>query len=265
MTSISSAHPRHLRLLGLGLLLFFLIGSVALSQESQRKSDSAAKQEDARKGKSDEPKSMAGQLAEETREAAGEEENAQFKNSWSIRKLAQYTHLSPEHAFWLAVALNFAVVAGAIIWAGKKFAPGFFRERTAAIQRAMEEARRASADARRRLAEIESRLSRLDVEIGEMRKHATKEAAAEEARILAAAEEDAHKIVASAELEIGAAVKQARRDLAAYAADLAISHAQSGIRVDADTDQSLIRGFAEQISASNSRPAPSASPKKGRG
>ena len=58
-----------------------------------------------------------------------------------------------------------------------------FRARTAAIQKAMQEAQKASEDARRRLAEIESRLMKLDGEIGMMRNAAENEAAAEEARI----------------------------------------------------------------------------------
>lgn len=238
---------RNLRPVSQGLFLLLLLGAAAVSQEPQRKSDSQADQKQEHEHNAG-PKSLAGELAQETREAAGEDENAQFKKSASINWVARKTGLSPGQVFWISVLLNFAVVAAAIIWVSKKFLPGVFRDRTTAIQKSMEEARKASADARRRLADIETRLSRLDIEIGEMRKEAGKESAEEESRIKAAAEEDARKIVNSAEQEIAAALKQARRDLAAYAADLAISQAQSGIRVDADTDQALVRGFAEQIS-----------------
>jgi F-type H+-transporting ATPase subunit b len=249
--------------IGSGLLLLFLLGAVGFAQEQPRKSDSTSQQGQQHKTRNNEHKSMAGELAEETREAAGEEdENAQFKQSGSIKLLARITGLSQQHAYWLAVMLNFGVVALAIVWVSRKFLPGIFRARTAAIQKAMEEARKASADARRRLADIEARLSRLDVDIGGIRKEAAKESAEEEARIKAAAEEDARKIVQTAEQEISAAVKQARRELAAYAADLAISQAQTAIRVDAGTDQALVRGFAEQISGSNSGPS-SAARKKG--
>ena len=131
-----------------------------------------------------------------------------------------------------------------------------FRDRTAAIQKAMQEAQKASEEARRRLAEIESRLMKLDVEIGTMRDAAEKEGAAEEARIQAAAEEDARKIVTAAEQEIAAAAKAARRQLTAYAADLAVGLARKQIHVDAATDQALVRKFAGQLgatSASDSR------------
>jgi F-type H+-transporting ATPase subunit b len=192
------------------------------------------------------------QLAKESREAAGEDETAEFKQSPSVRFLARITGMSLQHAFILAVFLNFAVVAVLIFWAGKKFLPGMFRNRTTAIQKAMEEARKASAEANRRLSQIEARLARLDFEIGAMRAAADKEAEAEEARIRAAAEDDARKIIESAEQEIAAAVKQARRELAVYAADLSISAAQKAIRVDSATDQALVRTFAEQLPTANS-------------
>jgi F-type H+-transporting ATPase subunit b len=163
--------------------------------------------------------------------------------SWISSKL----HISLQSAYWLSYVLNFVVIAGAIVWASRKFLPGIFRDRTAAIQKAMQEAQKASEEARRRLADIESRLQKLDVEIGMMRDAAEKEGEAEEARIKAAAEEDAHKIVAMAEQEIVAAVKAARRQLTAHAADLAVGLAQKQIHVDPTTDQALVRNFAGQL------------------
>ena len=80
-----------------------------------------------------------------------------------------------------------------------------------------------------------------------MREAAEKDAVAEEARIKSAAEEDARKIVESADQEIAAAAKSARRELTAYAANLAVSLAAKQIKVDATTDQALVRGFANQL------------------
>jgi F-type H+-transporting ATPase subunit b len=191
------------------------------------------------------------ELVRESREAAGEEEDetAQFKQSASVRLIAKWTGLDARRAYWLSLVTNFIVIAVIIFWAGRKFLPGMFRDRTAAIQKAMQEAQKASEEARRKLADIEARLMKLDVEIGMMRDAAEKEGAAEEARIKAAAEEDARKIVAAAEQEISAAAKAARRLLTAHAADLAVGLAQKQIRVDAATDQSLVRNFAGQLGA----------------
>ncbi len=189
------------------------------------------------------------QLAHESREAAGEEkdEMEEFKHSPSVQLIHRITGLSVQQSYWLSVILNFSVIAIVIIWAGRKYLPGMFRDRTAAIQKAMQEAQKASEEARRKLAEIESRLQKLDVEIGMMRDAAEKEGAAEEARIQAAAQEDARKIVTSAEQEISAAAKAARRQLTAYAADLAVGLAQKQIHIDPATDQRLVRNFAGEL------------------
>ncbi len=187
------------------------------------------------------------ELARESREAAGEDEQAQFRHSASVQLVAKLTGLSLDHAYWLCVLLNFAVIAGTLVYLSKKHLPNLFRGRTASIQQAMQEARKASDEANRRLAEIETRLSRLDSEIGGMREAAEKDAAAEEARIKAAAMEDARKIVESAEQEITAAAKTARRELTAYAANLAVALAAKQIKVDAVTDQALVREFAREL------------------
>ncbi len=194
------------------------------------------------------------QLAHQSNEAAGEgkDEMVEFKESASVRAIGRLTGLNLQQSYWLSVILNFLVIAAVIVWASRKYLPGIFRDRSAAIQKAMQEAQKASEDARRRLTEIESRLMKLDVEIGTMRNEAEKQAAVEEARIKAAAEEDARKIVASAEQEIAAAAKAARRQLTAYAADLAVGLARKQIHVDATTDQALVRNFAAELGAENS-------------
>jgi F-type H+-transporting ATPase subunit b len=193
------------------------------------------------------------QLAHESREAAGEEKDSmdEFKHSASVGLISRITGLSLQNSYWLGEAINFAVIAAVFIWAGRKYLPGLLGARTAAIQKAMQEAQKASAEARHKLAEIEARLQKLDVEIGAMRDAAEKEGAAEEARIQAAAEEDARKIVASAEQEISAAAKAARRQLTAHAADLAVALAQKQIRIDAATDQALVRNFAGQLGSAD--------------
>ncbi len=138
-----------------------------------------------------------------------------------------------------------------MFWAGRKFLPTMFRNRSQAIQQALEEARAASQDANRRLADIENRLRQLDVEIGRMQATAEKEATAEEGRIQTAAEEDIRKVVQSAENEIAAAAKQARRDLSTHTANLALALARQQIHVDSNADQLLVRGFASKLASNN--------------
>lgn len=168
-----------------------------------------------------------------------------------MRGIARLTGLNLQQSYWLGMGLNFVLIAGAIIWAARKYLPGMFRDRTAAIQKAMQEAQKASEDARARLADIESRLMKLDSEIATIRDAAEKDGAAEELHIKVSAEEDARKIVTAAEQEIAAAAKAARRQLTAYAADLAVGLARKQIHVDAATDQALVRNFAGQLGASD--------------
>jgi len=242
------------KIVGMGLLLTLSFAVALGSLRAQEQTAAPQKQQQSSSGETDKTKErgVAQQLVHETREAAGEEkdENAEFKQSASVRLVAKWTGMSLQHAYWLSVLLNFVVVAAVIVWAARKYLPGIFSARTAAIQKAMQEAQKASEEARRRLAEIESRLMRLDVEIGMMRDAAEKEAGAEEARIQAAVQEDARKVVESAQQEIAAAAKTARRELTAYAADLAVGLAQKQIHVDAATDQTLVRKFAGELGLS---------------
>src|ERR1700733_1207552 len=235
----------------LALLLSFAGGGVSLRAQEPAAAPKQPAPDSVRQdsGRQPKPGGPGHQLAHETREAAGEEkdEMGEFKQSASVRLIAKWTGLDLRRAYWLCLVSNFVVIACLLIWAGRKFLPGIFRDRTAAIQKAMQEAQKASEEARRKLADIESRLQKLDDEIATIRDAAEKEGEAETARILAAAQEDARKIIASAEQEISAAAKAARRRLTAYAADLAVGLAQKQIHVDASTDQALVRSFAGQL------------------
>jgi F-type H+-transporting ATPase subunit b len=193
------------------------------------------------------PPEAANAPAHESHEASEEDETAEFKKSPSVQLVARLTGLSLEDAYWLSMGVNFAIIAGGVLWFSRKSLPGLFRSRTASIQKAMAEARQASEEAKRRLTDIESRLGRLDAEIAAMRQQAERGTAEEEVRIKTATEEDIRKLAESAEQEILAAGKAARRELTRYAADLAVSLAQKQIRVNESRDEALLRGFAEQL------------------
>ena len=225
--------------------LLFVSSSHAQSEPASPHSSSAQSNQDQSFHPSQE-------IVKESREAAGEEDDtAKFKHSDAVRYLAKLTG-SVESAYWLCVIFNFAVIAAVIFWFSRKNLPGLFRDRTASIRRAMEEARQASAEANQRLSGIEQRLAKLNEEIAAMRSSAEKEAAAEEERIKAATADEAHKIADAAGQEIAAAAKSARRELKAYAADLAVTLASKQIHVDPATDQGLVRRFADQLSNGDS-------------
>lgn len=232
------ANLQFLRALTIAFVLLWFPSIPALSQSWEPDHQAAASSQ----------QNSADSTQNSNQKSSNEDETAQFRHSPSVHLLGRITGLSDDNAFWLAVVINFAIVVGVIGWLWKKNVPAMFRNRTAAIQKSVAEARRASEDANRRLADVEARLSRLDQEIGEMRVVSEREAAAEEERIKTAAAEDARRIVESAEQEIAASAKAARRELTAYAADLAVSLAARQIHVDASTDQALMRRFAQQLS-----------------
>ena len=187
------------------------------------------------------------ELAEASREAAGEDETAEFKHSATVRWLARITGLTPFAAYWVFVSLNFATIALLLVLLMKSKLPAAFRARTESIREGLAEARKASEEAQRRLSDIESRLARLDAEIAAMAAAAQAEAQKEESRILAAAEEDKRKIVEAAEQEILAATRLARTELRAYVSELAVALAEKRIQVNASTDQELVRTFLDQL------------------
>ncbi len=171
----------------------------------------------------------------------------EVKNSAAVRGLAHLTGLDNEKAYWLSVGLNFGIVVLVIAWLAKKNVPDIFKSRNESIQKSIEEARKTGEEAKRRLSEVESRLSRLDAEIGQMRREAEENARAEEQRIQAEVEEERSRVVSAAEQEIAAASGSARRELKAYAAELAVELARKKIRVERDTDQMLVREFTSQL------------------
>jgi F-type H+-transporting ATPase subunit b len=193
-------------------------------------------------------------VQEETRRASdtqGKEKEGDleegFRHSASVNLIAKITGLDIDKAYWLSVVLNFLILF-VILWMPlKKLLPKFFQGRSEAISKRLEESRKTTEEARRRLAEVEERLSRLDTEIAQMRNEADASAQAEEQRVLAAAEEERRRIVQSAEQEIAMATNAARRELKAFAADLAVDLAEKKIQSRHIADEPLVQDFAAQL------------------
>jgi F-type H+-transporting ATPase subunit b len=180
-------------------------------------------------------------------EGEGHDENAKFKYSTMVAKLGRLLGIGPNGMYWVSVAANFIFLALFFWMLLKSKLPQMFRSRSESIQKALSEAKSASAEASRRLGDIEARLSKLDVEVNEIRAGAERDAAVEEERIRAAAEEDKRKVVDSAEAEIAALARRARHDLKNFAASLAVDIASHKIKVDDNTDHVLVRQFVSHL------------------
>ena len=145
--------------------------------------------------------------------------------------------------------INFAIVAGTLLWVCLKKAPGFFRGRAEAISSAITKAGSAKAAADAQLREAELKLANLEKEITELRALAEREGAAEVERIRVATRSDLEKIAAAAKAEIEAAERAARLELKTVAAKLAVEGAEALLvkQLNAQAQAGLISNFVESL------------------
>ncbi len=164
-----------------------------------------------------------------------------------VKKLGGMMGMSPAAAKTAFDWLNFAVLAGAILYALAKMLPKTFRTRTEGIQKHIVDARTATELANARLTVVEARLGKLDDEIASIRAESERESAAEEERVKQQIAEETDRILKSAEQEIAAASAQAQRSLRAYAAGVAVDRAAGRLEISDADDRALIQNFAAKL------------------
>jgi F-type H+-transporting ATPase subunit b len=145
--------------------------------------------------------------------------------------------------------INFAIVAGAIVWVFRKVLPPKFRSHAETIGSAIAKATGVKAAADAQLREAEAKLANLQKEVGELRALAERESAAEVERLRDATRSDAQKIAAAAKAEIEAAERAARLELKALAANLAVDGAESLLakQLTPKAQESLISSFVKSL------------------
>jgi len=154
-----------------------------------------------------------------------------------------------ERATELFKWINFAIVAGVLVWVFLKLTPPFFRKNAEAISSSIAKASATKAEAERLLREAEEKLGRLEQEVAQLRAEAEREASAEAERIRALARGDVEKIGAAAKAEIEAAERAARLELKAIAAKLAVDGAESLLakQLTPQVQDSLVAGFVKGL------------------
>jgi len=103
-------------------------------------------------------------------------------------------------------------------------------ERTAAIQKALEEAQSARAEAARQQEENATRLRTATQEAAAIREQALKEAAEEQRKLVEAAQAEARRLVESARAQTEADIRRAREELRREVAGLAVGVAEKLVR-----------------------------------
>ncbi|MDP9338439.1 MAG: hypothetical protein M3P45_06180 [Acidobacteriota bacterium] len=159
---------------------------------------------------------------------------------------ANASQQSAEHLFkWI----NFAIVAGAIIWLCLKRGPAFFSRRADVISSAIQKSTAAKNLADQQLREAETKLQNLEKEVAELRAAAQRESTAEGQRIRNLTRADQQKIDAAASAEVDATERAARLELKALAANLAVDGAEALLasQLTPAAQESLINNFVKTL------------------
>ncbi|HZU25743.1 MAG TPA: ATP synthase F0 subunit B [Bryobacteraceae bacterium] len=145
--------------------------------------------------------------------------------------------------------VNFAILAGGLVYLLRKPMGAFLAGRTEAIRRDIDEAGRLRQEAEERAKEIEKRLSALAQEIENIRTEVRAEFAHDGERIRKETERHVARIQHQAEQEIASIARAATNDLRAQAARLALDLAERriGERMDHNTQDRLFRGFLASL------------------
>jgi len=167
----------------------------------------------------------------------------------SVHAAEESGNAAAERATEIFKWINFAIVAGVIVWIFGKKLPPLFQKKAEAISSAITNATNAKAAADAQLREAETRLANLQKEVAELRAFAERESAAEVERLRAATQTDAQKIAAAAKAEIEAAERAARLELKALAANLAVDGAETLLvkQLTPTAQESLISNFVKSL------------------
>jgi F-type H+-transporting ATPase subunit b len=167
----------------------------------------------------------------------------------SLRAAEEHSNPAVDSATEIFKWINFAILAGVLLWVFGKKLPSVFRARAEAVSSAITTATSAKASADAQLRDAETRLTNLQKEVAELRALAEKEGTAEVDRLRAATQSDAQKIAAAAKAEIEAAERAARLELKALAANLAVDGAESLLakQLTPKAQESLISNFVKSL------------------
>ena len=144
---------------------------------------------------------------------------------------------------------NFAILVALAGYGISKAAGPFFQGRNEQIQHALVEAMKVRTEAEARASAIEARMANLSGEIEALRSEAHQEMAAESERVKAETARLVAKLEQHAQQEIESTVKHARKELRAYAAELALELAARKIeaRMTPAAQDKLVDSFVGRL------------------
>jgi F-type H+-transporting ATPase subunit b len=145
--------------------------------------------------------------------------------------------------------INFALVAGVIVWLCVKKGPAFFGRRADVISADIQKSTEAKKQAELQLRDAETKLQNLKKEVADLRATAQRESAAEADRIRNLTVTDEQKIAEAGKAEVYAAERAARLELKALAANLAVNGAESLLvkQLTPAAQEALINNFVKTL------------------
>ena len=146
-------------------------------------------------------------------------------------------------------AINFAILAGVLVYFLRKPLSSFLAERSELLRKAIDDAAKARAEAAEKLSSIESRTAKLADEISLLNARMDAEAVAESRRLRETAAVEISRIRTQAEFTGEQEVKKAREELRREASLLAAGAAEELVRktLSPDDQERLVRENIEKI------------------
>jgi F-type H+-transporting ATPase subunit b len=145
--------------------------------------------------------------------------------------------------------VNFAILAGALVYFLKKPLSSFLKERSELLRKSMEDASRAREEAASKLSAIETRVAGLAGEIDALNRKMESEAEDEAGRIREAAHAEIERVRVQAQFAADQEVKKAKDELRKEAAALATAAAEEIVRkaMTPEDQERLVRENLEKI------------------
>lgn len=150
---------------------------------------------------------------------------------------------------WVLKLINIILFAGVLFWLLRGPVGKAFAARGADVRRAAEEARERREKADRLAADIQARLTQIEAEVASIRQRAETDGERQKKELIAAAEAEAAKILATARNEVDSRLKFARKELTEYAGELAATRAEEILKekITAEDQKKLFRDSLTQV------------------
>ncbi|HEV7766530.1 MAG TPA: ATP synthase F0 subunit B [Thermoanaerobaculia bacterium] len=147
---------------------------------------------------------------------------------------------------WILKVANMLLFIGVLTYFVRGPVKKAFAERTQAIQHAAVEARERRDKADRMAGDIQARLAAIEAEVRAIHARAETEGERQKRELIAAAEAESQKILATARNEVDNRLKLARTELTEYAGQLAAERAETILR-EKITEQDQSNLFQESL------------------